>query len=115
MSPPSNLDDLSPAELKALVLALLGEVSALKEVVAEQRAEIARLKGLKGPPSLRPSGMERAGGPKPSSGGGKRGGRGAKRTRVAVEDRVLTVAVPAGSRFKGYESFFVQDLELRPM
>jgi hypothetical protein len=28
---------------------------------------------------------------------------------------VLTVAVPLGSRFKGYECFFVQDLELRPL
>ena len=114
MSPPNDLDNLSIADLKALVLALLGEVSTLKQVVVEQRAEIARLKGLKGPPSIRPSGMEQASEPRPRSGGGKRRGRGAKRVRVAIEDRVLTVAVPVGSRFKGYESFFVQDLELRP-
>jgi len=115
MSPPNDLDNLSAADLKALVLALLGEVSALKQVVVEQRAEIARLKGLKGPPSIKPSGMEQASEPKPRSGGGKRRGRGAKRMRVAIEDRVLTVAVPAGSRFKGHESFFIQDLELRPL
>ena len=114
MSPPNDLDALSAADLKALVLALLGEVTALKQVVAEQRAEIARLKGLKGPPSIKPSGMEQASELKSRSGGGKRRGRGAKRVRVAIEDRVLTVAVPAGSRFKGHESFFVQDLELRP-
>src|SRR6266404_3326304 len=102
MSPPSNLDDLSPAELKALVLALLGEVSALKEV--------------KGPPSIKPSGMDKASDAKPPAGGKKRRGRGRKRiARVAIEDRVLKAEVPAGSRFKGYESFLVQDLVLRPV
>ena len=115
MSSPTDLDSLSAADLKALVLALLGDVAALKQVVAEQRAEIARLKGLKGPPSIKPSGMEQASATKPGSCGGKRRGRGAKRVRVAVEDRVLTADVPEGSRFKGYERFFIQDLELRPV
>ena len=116
MSPPSNLDDLSPAELKALVLDLLGEIAALKQVVREQRAEIARLKGLKGPPLIKPSGMEKASEAKPLGGGKKRRGRGRKRiVRVAIEDQVLTAEVPAGSRFKGYESFLIQDLVLRPL
>lgn len=112
MSPPNDLDNLSTDDLNALVLALLGEVAALKQVVAEQRAEIARLKG---PPSIKPSGIEQASDPKPRSGRGKRRRRGIKRMRVAIEDRVLTVAVPAGSRFKGHENCFVQDLELRPL
>src|SRR5216684_2832561 len=113
MSPPADLDGLSAAALKALVVQLLDEVRALKQVVADQRAEIARLKGLKGPPSinpsLKPSGMEQASERKSPTGGSK------QMRRVAIEDQVLTAEVPAGSRFKGYQSFLIQDLVLRPV
>jgi hypothetical protein len=116
MSPPADLDGLPAAELKALVLQLLEEVSALKQLVAAQRAEIARLKGLKGPPSIKPSGMAKASEPAPPAGSGKPRGRGSKRIgRTAIEDRILPADVPAGSRFKGYENFLIQDLELRPV
>ena len=116
MPPLRNLDALSPADLKALVLELLTEMAALQEVVAQQRAEIARLKGLQGPPTIKPSGMEKASEaePPPRSGKKKRRRRGRQRVRIAIEERVVKVAVPAGSRFKGYESYLVQDLVLEP-
>src|SRR5919198_5558969 len=112
--PVSNLDALSTAELKGLVERLLAEVAALKETVAAQREEIARLKGLKGPPSLRPSGMEAATETADSRPGTPRR-KGAKTAKLAIdEERVLRAQVPPGSRFKGYQSFVVQDLVLRP-
>jgi hypothetical protein len=111
MAPPSDLDALSPTELKALVIELLGKVAALEQTVAAQREEIARLKGLKGRPVLKPSGMEKASEPKPP--GSPKGRRGPVRPRVAVEDQVIAAPVPPGSRFKGYADFVVQDLVLR--
>jgi Transposase IS66 family len=112
VSPPEDLDGLSPAQLRELVLMALAKISALEQLVAEQRAEIARLKGLKRPPDIKPSGMDKATEPTQPGRGQKQPRRGKVRPRVSIEDRVLKTAAPPGSRFKGYESYLVQELVL---
>jgi hypothetical protein len=54
--------------------------------------------------------MENATGPKPGGKRAKRRGRGKVTPRVTLETKVLRVAAPAGSQFKGYEPYQVQDL-----
>ena len=110
-----DIDALGAAELNKLLLEALARIAELTAENAGLREEIARLKGLKGRPVVKPSkpsGMEQATSPKPAQ-AKRRRGRGGQ-ARVAVEDRVIAAAVPAGSRFKGYEIYLVQDLEIRP-
>ena len=109
--------DLSLAELRALVGTLLAEVARLTAasdtLKTENQAlkdEIARLKGLPPRPTFKPSGMDKA--TTPAAGPGQsraKRGRGAKRLSV-TDEQIVTVAAPAGSRFKGYEDVLVQDL-----
>ena len=108
--PPATLSALNRAELEALLVELFGEVATLKQTVAEQREEIARLKGLKGRPNIKPSGMEQGTTPPQLRKPGQQSGRGKVTPRVKVEDEVIRVEIPPGSIFKGHEPFLVQDL-----
>src|SRR6516162_3658920 len=71
MVPPANLDDLSHAELKNLVVALFEQIAELRRTIAAQAEEIARLKGGPRRPNIKPSGMEKATEPKPDKPAGE--------------------------------------------
>ena len=109
-----EISELGLEELKALLVQALEEVARLKAENAELREEIARLKGLKGRPKLKPSGMEKAADAARSA--GRKGRRGAKRTALAIDEtRILKPdSLPEGARFKGYEDFIVQDIVIKP-
>src|SRR6266852_1898344 len=112
---PPDLDGNGIDELRRLLIEALERIAALTAEKAALREEIARLKGLKGRPKIpprKPSGMERASvSPAPRDKG--RRGRSKSARLVLAEDCIVTAEVPAGSRFKGYEIYLVQDLEIR--
>jgi len=108
--PPCTLSALSRPELEALLVELYGKLTTLEQTVAEQREEIARLKGLKGRPNIKPSGMDKGTVPAKPATDEKRPARGKVTPRVQVEDQVIRADIPPGSIFKGHEPFLVQDL-----
>jgi hypothetical protein len=118
-TPPADadIDALSSLVLKPLMLGLLEENARLASENAALREEIARLKGLKSKPDIKPpatsSGMEKA--TEKRSRREKKRRRGPKMPLVPVEDRVVAArGLPPGSRFKGYEDFTIQDLRIEP-
>jgi hypothetical protein len=114
MVPPADLDRLSHADLKGLVIQQFEMIAELQRTVAALRDEIARLKGGPGRPNFRPSGMEKATEPKSDRAAAERPKRGPTRTKLTIhEEKTVKVPAPAGARFKGYTSYIVQDLVLR--
>ncbi|MFQ5506479.1 MAG: transposase [Planctomycetota bacterium] len=109
-----ELSDLPPDQVTPVVLTLLEICHHQQEQIQQLRDEIARLKGEKPRPKLRPSTLET----EPPR--GKKGDRAKKRCtrrkthelRIHETVYILPGAVPAGSRFKGYEDFTVQDIRL---
>lgn len=109
---PKSVDDLSLDELRGFVVELLARVSVLEEENAALKDEVARLKGLKGRPKLKPSGMEKATGGTKAKAGRKKTKRKGRRSPEVSEEHKLCVDVPSGSRFKGYDDFVVHDLKI---
>src|SRR5690348_11914509 len=111
MVPPGNLDELSHTELKNLVVTLFEQLAEQQRTIAALRDEIARLKGGPRRPNLKPSGMEKATEPKPDKPAGEgHGKRGSTKSKLGIhEEKTVKVDAPAGSRFKGYTSYIVQE------
>ena len=112
---PKDISGTSLEELKALLVQALEENARLKAENAELREEIARLKGLKGRPKLKPSGMEKAAEASATKGSRRKGRRGGNRAKLSIsETRIVKPdSLPEGARFKGYEDFIVQDIVIR--
>jgi hypothetical protein len=102
MVQPPDLDRLSHAELKSLVIS---QFEMIAESCSEQlpRCATSPLKGGPGRPDIKPnkpSGMEKATDPKPQGSPRERAKRGPTRTKLTInEEKVVKVAAPAGSRF----------------
>jgi hypothetical protein len=108
--PDIRADQRTPA-----VLRLLEVCHRQQEQIQALRDEVARLKGQKPKPVIRPSALEggrsetkKAGRPKPR---GKR----SKTAELDIHESVKLQpagAIPPNSRFKGYQDFVVQDLRI---
>ena len=111
-----QVSDLPPDQVTPLVLFLLEICHHQQEQIQQLRDEIARLKGEKPKPKLKPSTLEK------QARGKKKGKRPKKRhkrrkTRELKIHETVSIApeeIPEGSRFKGYEDFTVQDIRIHP-
>jgi hypothetical protein len=87
MSSPDDLERLSQAELKSLVVKQWEQLVELQRVVMALRDEVARLKGGPGRPNIKPSGMERGTEPKrPVGSGSQKPPRGSTRSKLSIDE-----------------------------
>lgn len=111
----ADIDALGLEGLRTLVVQVLEENAALQAENRALREEVARLKGLKGRPKLKPSGMDKKAAARDKAKRGRKQARckrGAKRL-VVDEERIIKTPHPAGSVFKGYEDYIVQEVVLK--
>ena len=87
--------------------------AALQAGNQDLRDEIARLKNLPPRPPFKSSGMGKVTEQDVRKSGSSQGRRGAKRDKDRVKrEEVLSVDLPSGSRFRGYETILVHELAI---
>lgn len=109
------LPDIPESERTPLVVTLLDLIHQQHQEIARLQDEIARLKGLKPRPQIRPSTLESPP-PKPLTPGQKRPGsdKRPKNAQLTIHRDILVPLPdpPPGAVFKGYEDYVVQELVL---
>lgn len=101
-----------------LVQAQAEQITDLKKTVQELRDELARVKKMPKRPKFRPGGgnpKDRSGKPaKPPEGSKLNSSNEMAPKKLQQEVCVQALGVPQGSRFKGYQDYAVQELEVIP-
>ena len=107
-----KISDFPPEEVTPAVLILLEICHYQHEQIQELRDEIARLKGQNPRPKIKPSAL--LSGKKKRRAKPKRCGKRNKTRHLEIHQTVILAPpeIPAGSRFKGYEDFTVQDIRI---
>jgi len=124
---PPDLPDV-PEEQRTPLVDKLIEITSFqkeqlqlqKEIIQGLKDEIARLKGEKPKPKIKPSNLENKSNDKKKNDQGKKNSQrpGSKKKRKKLKIHKTTVVppdhIPEGSRFKGYDDYLVQDLLIQP-
>jgi hypothetical protein len=118
MKPTLKIPEIREDDRTPLVVTLLEIVRIQQEQIQELRDEIARLKGQKPKPQIKPSALEKNSGNKEQKGSTAKRPGSTKREKTAELEIHETVIVPAenvpeGSTFKGYEDFTVQGIKFQ--
>ena len=113
-----TIEDIPPQDRNPTVALLLELCHSQREEIQLLRDEIARLKGQKGKPAIKPSALEGNDRniKRRQTGKNKRQGKRSKTQQLAIHEdikRAPQVEIPVGSRFRGYQPFTVQDLRVR--
>jgi hypothetical protein len=106
--------DLPPDQITPLVLMLLEICHHQREQIQQLRDEIARLKGEKPRPKIKPSTLEKPPREKKKGKRPKRRNKRRKTRKLTIHETISIppAEIPEGSRFKGYEDFTVQDIRI---
>ena len=113
-----RIEDISEEDRTPLVVTLIETIQLQQEQIQALKDEIARLKGQKPRPKIKPSKLEKgAGNQEVKNEDGKRPGS-AKRSKTSelVINKTVVIKpdnLPVGSRFKGYQNYTVQDIVFR--
>lgn len=111
-----HIPEIPEEEKTPLVSQLLTVVEQQSAIIQQLRDEVARLKGEKPRPEIRPSQLEQGRGEKSSS--EKRPGseKRSKTAKLVIHEtiRIAPESIPPGSLFKGYQPYTVQGIEIRP-
>jgi hypothetical protein len=107
-----QISDFPPDQVTPAVLMLLEICHHQQEQIQELRDEIARLKGLKPKPRIKPSKLESR--EKKKRKKRNRNGKRSKTRELEIHETVVIPPkeIPEGSRFKGYEDFTVQEIQI---